>query len=136
MAGKKWFNTYGSNPMSCAAGRAVLRAIREDNTLQNAKETGGYLKENLQQLQTKHDIIGDIRGKGLMIGVELVKDRTTKEPAGEEAGRVVEFARDNGVIIGKGGAMGNMLRMNPPLCIQKEDVDVVIEVVDRSMAQL
>jgi alanine-glyoxylate transaminase/(R)-3-amino-2-methylpropionate-pyruvate transaminase len=133
MAGKKWFNTYGSNPMSCAAGRAVLRAIKEDNTQQNAKETGAYLKANLQQLQTKHDIIGDIRGRGLMLGVELVKDRTTKEPAGDEAGHVVEFARDNGVIIGKGGAMGNMLRMNPPLCIQKEDVDVVIEVVDNAM---
>lgn len=136
MAHKKWFNTYGSNPMSCAAGRAVLRAIEEDHTLQNAKETGAYMKDKLQRLQNKYDIIGDIRGKGLMIGAELVKDRATKEPADEEAGRVVEAAKDNGVIIGKGGAMGNMLRINPPLCIQKEDVDLVMEVLDHSLGQL
>jgi len=136
MAHKKWFNTYGSNPMSCAAGRAVLRAIDEDKTQQHAKEVGGYAKEKLQRLQAKYDIIGDVRGRGLMLGVELVKDRTTKEPADEEAGRVVEAARDNGVIIGKGGAMGNMLRINPPLCVQKEDVDFFIEVLDSSFRQL
>jgi alanine-glyoxylate transaminase/(R)-3-amino-2-methylpropionate-pyruvate transaminase len=114
----------------------VLRAIDEDNTLLNAKETGDYMKEKLQHLQTQHDIIGDVRGRGLMLGCELVKDRTSKEPADAEAGRIVEFARDNGVIIGKGGAMGNMLRINPPLCIQKEDVDFVIEVVGQGMSQL
>jgi alanine-glyoxylate transaminase/(R)-3-amino-2-methylpropionate-pyruvate transaminase len=136
MAHRKWFNTYGSNPMSCAAGRAVLRAIDEDQTQQNAKEVGAYAKDKLQSLQAKNDIIGDVRGSGLMLGVELVKDRATKEPADEEAGRVVEAARDNGVIIGKGGAMGNMLRINPPLCIQKDDVDFFIEVLDSSFSQL
>jgi alanine-glyoxylate transaminase/(R)-3-amino-2-methylpropionate-pyruvate transaminase len=122
--------------MSCAAGRAVLRAIEEDHTLQNAKETGAYMKDKLQRLQVQYDIIGDIRGRGLMIGVELVKDRSTKEPADEEAGRIVEAAKDNGVIIGKGGAMGNMLRINPPLCIQKKDVDDVIEVLDQILSKL
>ena len=136
MAHKKWFNTYGSNPMSCAAGRAVLRAIDEDQTQQHAKEVGAHFKDKLQSLQAKYDIIGDIRGRGLMIGGELVKNRSTKEPADEEAGRVVETAKDNGVIIGKGGAMGNMLRINPPLCIQKEDIDYVIEVLDQSLSQL
>jgi alanine-glyoxylate transaminase/(R)-3-amino-2-methylpropionate-pyruvate transaminase len=136
MTGKKWFNTYGSNPMSCAAGRAVLRAIEEDQTQQHAQEVGAYIKEKLHSLQTKYDIIGDVRGKGLMLGVELVKDRITKQPADEEAGRAVETARDHGVIIGKGGAMGNMLRINPPLCIQKDDVDYVIEVLDQSLSRL
>ena len=136
MAGKKWFNTYGSNPMSCAAGRAVLRAIEEDQTQQHAKEVGAYFKEKLRSLQTKYDIIGDVRGKGLMLGVELVKDRITKQPADEEAGRAVETARDHGVIIGKGGALGNMLRINPPLCIQKDDVDYVIDVLDQSLSLL
>ena len=121
--------------MSCAAGRAVLRAIEEDHTLQNAKETGAYMKDKLQRLQAKYDIIGDIRGRGLMIGVELVKNRSTKEPADEQAGQVVEVAKDNGVIIGKGGAMGNMLRINPPLCIQKEDIDYVIEVLDQRLCK-
>jgi alanine-glyoxylate transaminase/(R)-3-amino-2-methylpropionate-pyruvate transaminase len=136
MSEKKFFNTYGSNPMSCAAGRAVLRAIDDDGTLDNAKNIGGYMKQKLQMLMAKHDVIGDVRGKGLMIGVDLVKNRNTKAPAEDEAGRVSEFAKDNGVIIGKGGAMGNVLRINPPLCIQKADVDLVIEVLDQGFSNL
>lgn len=135
MAGKKWFNTYGSNPMTCAAGRAILRAIAEDKTQQNAKEVGALLKAKILDLQEKHDIIGDVRGTGLMIGVELVTDRSTKAPAEKEAGRVVEMAKDNGVIIGKGGVLGNMLRINPPLCIQKEDVSLVADTLDDAFKQ-
>ena len=136
MAQKKWFNTYASNPMMCAAGRAVLRAIDEDQTQQNAKETGSYLKKKLESLQAKYDIIGDVRGRGLLIGVELVKDRKTKEPADEETTRVIETAKNNGVIIGKGGGQGNMLRINPPLCIQKEDADLVVDVLEQAFSQL
>jgi len=135
-AGKKWFNTYGSNPMSCAAGRAILRAIDEDGTLQNARETGAYLKGKLEALKDKFDVIGDVRGRGLMMGVELVTDRTSKKPAEAETARVVETAKDLGVIIGKGGALGNILRINPPLCIQKEDMDVVAEVLDSTFRKL
>jgi alanine-glyoxylate transaminase/(R)-3-amino-2-methylpropionate-pyruvate transaminase len=122
--------------MMCAAGRAVLQAIDEDQTQRNAKETGSYLKKKLESLQAKYDIIGDVRGRGLMMGVELVKDRKTKEPADEETTRVVETAKDNGVIIGKGGGQGNMLRINPPLCIQKEDTDLVADVLDQAFSQL
>jgi len=136
MAGKKWFNTYGSNPMSCAAGRAVLRAIDEDQTLENSKVVGTHLKEKIGQLQEKYDIIGDVRGSGLMIGVELVKDRKTKEPAESEAGRVVENARENGLIVGKGGALGNMLRINPPLCVNKDDAEFAASVLDHALSQL
>ena len=136
MSAKKFFNTYGSNPMSCAAGRAVLRAIDEDGTIQNAKEVGGYMLVWLQELKNKHSVIGDVRGSGLMLGIDLVKDRTTKAAADEEAGRVSEHAKDNGVIIGKGGALGNVLRINPPLCIQKEDIDFVIDVLDQGFSQL
>jgi alanine-glyoxylate transaminase / (R)-3-amino-2-methylpropionate-pyruvate transaminase len=133
MAGKKWFNTYGSNPMTCAAGRAVLRAIDEDKTQQNASETGALLKTELHRLQEKYDLIGDVRGMGLMLGVELVTDRTMKIPAEKEAARIVEVAGKNGVIIGKGGALGNMLRINPPLCIQKEDIHMVSDVLDHAL---
>jgi len=133
--GKKWFNTYGSNPMSSAAGRAVLRAIEEDKTQQNAKEVGSLLKTKILELQEKYDLIGDVRGTGLMIGVELVTDRSTKAPAEKEAGQVVEIAKNNGVIIGKGGVLGNMLRINPPLCIQKEDVRMVADVLDHAFKQ-
>ena len=119
--------------MTCAAGRAVLRAIDEDQTLQNAREVGSFLKGNLKQLQEKYDVIGDVRGTGLMIGVELVTDRATKEPAQVEAARVVEIAKEKGVIIGKGGALGNMLRINPPLCIQTEDVNLIAGVLDHAL---
>jgi alanine-glyoxylate transaminase / (R)-3-amino-2-methylpropionate-pyruvate transaminase len=131
MARRKFFNTYGSNPISCAAGRAVLRAIEEDRTLRNADETGDYLKQRLLGLQAKHERIGDVRGSGLMLGVELVKDRSTKEPADVEAGKVAEHARDNGVIVGKGGVFGNVLRINPPLCIERHDIDFVVDILDR-----
>jgi alanine-glyoxylate transaminase/(R)-3-amino-2-methylpropionate-pyruvate transaminase len=135
MAGKKWFNTYGSNPMSCTAGRAILRAIEEDKTQENAKEVGTLLKAKLQELYEKYGLIGDVRGTGLMIGVELVTDRATKAPAEKEAARVVEMAKENGVIIGKGGVLGNMLRINPPLCIQKEDVSLVVDTLEHAFSQ-
>jgi len=136
MVHKKFFNTYGSNPISCAAGRAVLRAIDEDQIQQNTKEMGDHIKDKLLGLKAKHDVIGDVRGSGLMIGVDLVKDRSTKEPADVEAGRVSETAREKGVIVGKGGALGNVLRINPPLCIQKEDADFLEDVLDESFRQL
>lgn len=136
MAGKKWFNTYGSNPMCCAAGRAVLQAIDQDQTLQNSKTVGDHLKKLAMQLKEKYDLIGDVRGSGLMIGIELVKDRTTKEPAEPEAGRVVEEAKHNGIIVGKGGAMGNMIRINPPLCITKEDVEFAASVLDDAIGKI
>jgi alanine-glyoxylate transaminase/(R)-3-amino-2-methylpropionate-pyruvate transaminase len=133
MAHKKFFNTYGSNPISCAAGRAVLRAIDEDHIQGNAQNVGGYLKDRLMGLKTKHELIGDVRGSGLMMGVELVKNRKTKEPADEEAGRVAEHAKTSGLIIGKGGVLGNVLRINPPMCIQKHDIDFAVEVLDQSL---
>ncbi len=134
MARQKFFNTYGSNPISCAAGRAVLRAIDDDQTLRNANETGDYLKQKLLSLKAKHGLIGDVRGSGLMLGVELVRDRRTKEPADVEAGKVAEHAKDNGVIIGKGGVLGNVLRINPPLCIEQNDVDFVVAVLDQGFS--
>jgi alanine-glyoxylate transaminase / (R)-3-amino-2-methylpropionate-pyruvate transaminase len=136
MTHRKYFNTYAFNPICCAAGRAVLRAIDEDGLQQNAREVGAYLRQRMRKLQEKHDLIGAVRGMGLHDGVELVKDRKTKEPASEEAGYIAEFAKDNGVIIGKGGALGNILRMNPPMCIQKEDIDVVVDVLDEGLRRI
>ena len=136
MSHKKYFNTYAFNPICCAAGRAVLRAIDEDGTQQNAKEVGAYLRQRMGELMEKYDVIGAIRGKGLHDGVELVKDRKTKAPASEEAGFIAEYAKDNGIILGKGGALGNMLRMNPPMCIQKEDIDFVTDVLDEGFRRM
>jgi len=133
MTAKKFFNTYGCNPVSCAAGRAVLRAVDDDRTQENAKTLGDYLKQQLTELQSRHALVGDVRGKGLMMGIELVRDRTTKAPADEAAGIVAEHARENGLIVGKGGVFGNVLRINPPLCIEKPDIDFAIDVLDQGL---
>lgn len=133
MTGKKFFNTYGCNPVSCAAGRAVLCAVDEDRTQDNARLVGDYLKRQLMGLKTRHALIGDVRGSGLMVGIELIMDPSTKTPAEAMAEVVAEYARQNGLIIGKGGVFGNVLRINPPLCIKKSDIDFAVDVLDRGL---
>lgn len=136
MAGKKFFNTYGSNPVACAAGRAVLRAIEDDRLMENAAAMGSRLKSRITDLEETCAVIGDFRGRGLMWGIELVKDRTTKEPAPEEAARVAEMARDAGLILGRGGVYGNILRINPPLCVNGDDVEFIGDVLKDSCSKL
>jgi alanine-glyoxylate transaminase/(R)-3-amino-2-methylpropionate-pyruvate transaminase len=133
MARKKFFNTYGCNPVSCAAGRAVLQAVDGDRTQENAKNLGDFLNMQLAELKARHALVGDVRGRGLMAGIELVNDRETKTPADEAAGIVVEHARENGLIVGKGGVFGNVLRINPPLCIEKIDIEFALDVLDQSL---
>lgn len=130
------FNTFGGNPVSCAMGKAVLEIIDRDNLQQNCLEIGNYMMAGFKTLMSKHNVIGDVRGKGLMTGIELVKDRNTKEPAGEECFRVFERARDLGLLIGKGGFFGNVLRIKPPMCITKPDVDFMLEVLDMAFGDL
>ena len=136
MADKKFFNTYGSNPMACAAGRAVLRVIKEDQLMENAMELGNLFEDKMAGLMQKHDVIGDFRGRGLMRGIEFVKDRTTKEPAPDQAMQVAESAKAKGVIVGRGGVHGNILRINPPICINREDIVNLVDVLEESLAQL
>lgn len=133
MTGKKFFNTFGCNPVSCAAGRAVLRAVDADCTQENARIVGDYLRLQLMDLKARHALIGDVRGQGLLMGIELVKDPTSKAPADEMAGVVAEHARENGLIVGKGGGFGNVLRVNPPLCISTSDIDFAVDVLDRGL---
>lgn len=130
------FNTFGGNPFSCAAGKAVLEVIDKENIQKNCLETGGYFKEGLIRLMAKHDVIGEVRGLGLMLGVELVKDRSSKEPGKEECIQVFEKARAMGVLLGKGGFYGNVLRIKPPMCLTKPDVDFALEVLDQALAGL
>ncbi len=130
------FNTYGGNPMASAQGLAVLQVIEEEGIQANALERGHQLSAGLRKLQEKHSVIGDVRGLGLMIGVELVKDRTTKEPAKEACLAVFEKCRELGVIIGKGGFHGNVLRVKPPMCITAADVDCLLDALDQSFTGL
>jgi alanine-glyoxylate transaminase/(R)-3-amino-2-methylpropionate-pyruvate transaminase len=128
------FNTFGGNPVVCAQGMAVLEVMEKEKLQQNALVMGNYLQDGLKKLQDKHNLIGHVRGQGLMIGVEFVKDRATKEPAKEECAQIHENARERGLLIGKGGLWANTIRIKPPLCITKADADFILEVFDESIA--
>ena len=133
LAQRTHFNTYGGNPVSMAAGLAVLDVIEADGLQENSRVTGGRFKAGLHRLQRSHALIGDVRGMGLMLGVELVRDRGHKTPAREETLDVLEAARELGVLLGKGGLDGNVLRIKPPMCIAAADVDYALEVLDRAL---
>jgi alanine-glyoxylate transaminase/(R)-3-amino-2-methylpropionate-pyruvate transaminase len=124
------FNTFGGNPVACTQGRAVLQVIDEDGIQANAAALGGRLKAGFEDLAHRHDLIGDVRGLGLMLGIELVKDRAGKAPAKEECMRVFERCRELGLLIGKGGLHGNVLRIKPPMCLTAADADFMLEVLD------
>ncbi len=124
------FNTYGGNPVSAIQGLSVLEIIDEEKIQQHAAKVGGYLKAKLTDLMDKHPLIGEVRGMGLMLGVELVKDRKTKEPASAEAGQVVELCKERGLLLGKGGLYGNTLRIKPPMCITEADCDFLADCLD------
>ncbi len=130
------FNTFGGNPVSMAQGLAVLDVIEEEGLQANARAVGGHCIEGLQRLMTKHTLIGDVRGKGLMLGLELVRDRRSKEPATTEAVAVVEKARERGILLGKTGLFGNVLRIKPPMCITKEDIDFALDVLDDVLGEI
>ena len=130
------FNTFGGNPVAMAAGLAVLDIIEEDGLQENARVVGARLKTGLLELQTRHRLIGDVRGMGLMLGCELVRDPETKEPAVEETAKVWEAMREMGVLVGKGGLFGNTLRIKPPLCITAADVDFALEVLDAALGRV
>jgi alanine-glyoxylate transaminase/(R)-3-amino-2-methylpropionate-pyruvate transaminase len=135
LAQKIHFNTFGGNPVSMAAGLAVLDVIEEEHLQQNAKVLGARLKSGLAKLARSHQLIGDVRGMGLMLGVELVRDRTTKEPAKQETADLLEALREMSVLVGKGGLNGNVLRLKPPMCITEADVDYALDAIDRGLSK-
>jgi len=128
------FNTFGGNPVSMAQGRAVLKVIEKEGLQANSLAIGARLTEGFNRLAAKHSLIGEVRGLGLMLGMELVKDRATKEPAREECAEVFERCKDLGLLIGKGGLAGNTLRIKPPMCITAADADFMLEVMDEALA--
>ncbi|MGH9704364.1 MAG: aspartate aminotransferase family protein, partial [Candidatus Acidiferrales bacterium] len=129
-------STFGGNPVTSVAARAVIEVIEEENLRENCYVVGGYFRQGLEGLKEKYALIGDVRGMGMMQALELVKDRQTKEPAADAAGQVMERARDNGLLIGKGGLYGNTIRMAPPMNISKADVDEGIRLLDKSFSEV
>jgi alanine-glyoxylate transaminase / (R)-3-amino-2-methylpropionate-pyruvate transaminase len=130
------FNTFGGNPVVCAQGMAVLEIIDREKLQENALKIGEQLLDGLSHLQQKHNIIGDVRGKGLMLGIELVKDRKTKEPAKAECAQVLETCKEMGLLLGKGGLNGQTIRFSPPMCLTSADADLLLEVLDRAFVAL
>ncbi len=129
-------STFGGNPVSSVAARATIEVIEEEKLRDNAHEVGSYLRQKLEGLQQKYPLIGDVRGMGLMQALELVKDRQSKEPAPQELGQLMERCKQNGLLIGKGGLYGNVVRLSPPLNIGKADVDEAIRILDQSFAEV
>ncbi|MCO6509471.1 MAG: aspartate aminotransferase family protein [Aridibacter famidurans] len=130
------FSTFGGNPVSMAAGLAVIKVIEENDLRKNSAVVGGYLREQLEELKEKHRVIGDVRGMGLMQAMELVKDRETKEPAPEALLRVFEGTKRRGVLIGKGGLYGNVIRTGMMLNSTKDHVDRMIEALDAAFEEI
>jgi alanine-glyoxylate transaminase / (R)-3-amino-2-methylpropionate-pyruvate transaminase len=128
------FNTFGGNPVCMAAGSAVLDVIDEDGLQENSRVVGARLKNGLKKLMAEHSLVGDVRGMGLMLGMELVRDRSTKEPAKAETLDILERSREMGVLFGKGGIDGNVLRIKPPMCITGEDADFAVDVLHQSLS--
>jgi 4-aminobutyrate aminotransferase len=126
-------STFGGNPVTATAAKAVIDYIEEQNLLVNCTETGAYLRSGLEELQRKHALIGDVRGMGLMQALELVEDRKAKTPAPAKTAAVMEAARRNRIILGKGGMHGNVLRISPPMNIGRSDVDQFVTLLDRSL---
>jgi 4-aminobutyrate aminotransferase len=126
-------STFGGNPVTATAAKAVIDFIEEQNLLDNCTETGGYLRGSLEELKDKHEIIGDVRGMGLMQAIELVEDRKTKTPAAAQTAQLLEATREHGLLVGKGGLYGNVIRLTPPMNIGRTDVDQFIQLLDKSL---
>ncbi len=132
----RYFNTFGGNPVSCAAAMAVLDELHDRSLMDNAHTVGAYAKQRLLDLQEKHEQIGDVRGSGLVFGAELVLDRGTKEPATSYANKLVNEMRQRGVILSKLGRNYNILKIRPPMPFSKENADLLFDHLDEVLTNL
>jgi 4-aminobutyrate aminotransferase len=128
-------STFGGNPLASTYALANLDHIEEEDLQQNAYKVGNYLHRGLKDLEDRFDIVGEVRGKGLMVGVELVKDGESKDPNPEAAGRVMEISKERGLLVGKGGLYGNVLRVSPPLSITEDDAGRAVETLEVAFAE-
>ncbi len=133
--GMEYFNTFGGNPVSCEIGLAVLDVIEDERLVERARRVGGRLKEGLSGLMARHPIVGDARGLGLFLGIELVNDRAARTPAPAEAAYVVERMKDHGILLSTDGPDHNVIKMKPPLCFSEADADRALAAFDRVLAE-
>jgi 4-aminobutyrate aminotransferase-like enzyme/Ser/Thr protein kinase RdoA (MazF antagonist) len=133
--GMEYFNTFGGNPVSCAVGLAVLDVIDEERLQENASTVGAHLKAGLEGLKGKHMLIGDVRGSGLFIGVELVLDRETLAPAAKRAIYVVERMKERGILLSTDGPLHNVLKIKPPLVFSKANADELVSLLEEIIAE-
>ncbi|KAM3866553.1 5-phosphohydroxy-L-lysine phospho-lyase [Diretmus argenteus] len=130
--GVEYFNTFGGNPVSCAIGLAVLDVIEKEDLRGNAVRVGAHLKDLLTKLQTRHQLIGDVRGVGLFVGLELVTDREQRTPATEAASRVVKrLKQEDRICVSSDGPWENVVKFKPPMCFTMEDAELVVKSIDR-----
>jgi alanine-glyoxylate transaminase/(R)-3-amino-2-methylpropionate-pyruvate transaminase len=131
-----YFNTFGGNPISMTQGLATMEVIDAEGIQEKAAEVGGYLKDRLVALADKHQLIGDVRGLGLMIGIECVTDRKTKAPASAQVAEIMEKTKERGLLIGKGGLWGQTIRLKPPMCLTQDDADYIVDCLDEVMSEI
>jgi 4-aminobutyrate aminotransferase-like enzyme len=129
-----YFNTFGGNPVAAAAGRAVLDIVAREHLLANVKETGDYLRSGLARLAERHELIGEIRGKGLFIGIELVTDRNSRAPAAPETAAILEHMREAGVLVARIGEHHNIIKIRPPLVFRQAHADLALAALDDALA--
>ncbi|MBI0435518.1 aspartate aminotransferase family protein [Roseomonas sp. KE0001] len=132
----RYFNTFGGNPVSCAVGQAVLEVIEAEGLVENAGRTGAFLQDGLRQLARRHALIGDVRGAGLFVGVELVSDRDRKTPATAETARLVNALRERRVLISAAGPAANVLKIRPPLVFRQDHAERFLEAVDAALGEV
>jgi len=133
--GMEYFNTFGGNPVSCAIGLAVLDVVREQGLQEHALEVGEHWKAGLTELKNRHALIGDVRGQGLFLGVELVLDRQTLDPAPKHASYIIERMKEHGILVSIDGPLHNVLKLKPPMVITEKDVDRVVRVLDKILSE-
>jgi 4-aminobutyrate aminotransferase-like enzyme len=124
--GTTFFSTFGGNPVACAAALAVLDVLEAESLVARAATVGDRLRSGLAALAVRHQAIGDVRGRGLMTGVELVRDRASREPAGDLASRVKDGMAERSVLIGTTGRHGNVLKIRPPLCLSDDEAGLIV----------
>jgi 4-aminobutyrate aminotransferase-like enzyme/Ser/Thr protein kinase RdoA (MazF antagonist) len=134
--GMEYFNTFGGNPVSCAAALAVMDVIRDEGLQENARDTGGYLLAGLRHLAAHHSLIGDVRGWGLFLGVELVRDRETREPASAEASDLIDRMKELGVLLSTDGPLHNVIKIKPPMVFSRSDADVLLTRLETALKLL